>query len=197
MSETGDAPEYSEASVPVSEREEGSTSFIRWFGELALMIAIAFLLATGIRTFVVQPYYVPSGSMLPTIQLFDRVVANKFIYRFEEPTVGDIIVCDDPQGKLPTLIKRVVAVGGQTIDLVEGAVVIDGVVMDEPYTHDLPTEPQVIEFPYTVPEGTVWLMGDNRTNSTDSRSFGPVDLDDVHGQAFYRYWPFDRMGKLE
>ena len=176
---------------------DGGTSFIRWFAELVVMIGVAFLLATGIRTFVVQPYYVPTGSMLPTIQLFDRVIANKFIYRFEDPTVGDIVVCDDPQGRLPTLIKRVVAVGGQTVDLVDGAVVIDGQTLDEPYTHGLPTEPQVLEFPYVVPEDTVWLMGDNRTNSTDSRSFGPVALSDVHGQAFFRYWPFDRVGALD
>lgn len=190
---TDDALEEGRESVS----DGGGTSFIRWFGELVVMIAVAFLLATGIRTFVVQPYYVPTGSMLPTIQLFDRVIANKFIYRFEEPVVGDIVVCDDPQGKLPTLIKRVIAVGGQTVDLVDGAVVIDGQPLDEPYTHGLPSEPQIIEFPFVIPEGTVWLMGDNRTNSTDSRSFGPVELTDVHGQAFFRYWPFDRIGALD
>jgi signal peptidase I len=124
------------------------------------------------------------------------VLANKFIYRFEEPQPGDIVVLDDPTGSVPTLIKRVVAVGGQTVDLQDGTVLIDGVALEEPYTHGLPSEPMIVEMPYTVPEGSVWLMGDYRTNSADSRVFGSVPLTEVHGKAMFRFWPIDRIGKL-
>jgi len=74
---------------------EPPVSFIRWVGELALMVALAFALAAGIRAWIVQPYVIPSGSMIPTIELQDRVIANKFIYRFTEPERGDIVVLDD------------------------------------------------------------------------------------------------------
>lgn len=176
--------------------EEKPVSFGRWLAELLIMVAIAFLLATGIRTFIVQPYVVPTGSMIPTIELQDRVIANKFIYRFDEPAPGEIVVLDDPTGNVQTLIKRVIATEGQTVNLVDGQVVVDGVVLDEPYTHGLPTLPMTLEMPYTIPEDCVWLMGDNRTNSADSRVFGPVSLSEIRGKAIFRYWPIDRIGTL-
>lgn len=176
--------------------EEKPVSFGRWLAELLIMVAIAFLLATAIRTFIVQPYVVPTGSMIPTIELQDRVIANKFIYRFDEPAPGEIVVLDDPTGNVQTLIKRVIATEGQTVNLVDGQVVVDGVVLDEPYTHGLPTLPMTLEMPYTIPEDCVWLMGDNRTNSADSRVFGPVSLSEIRGKAIFRYWPIDRIGTL-
>lgn len=176
---------------------ERPMSFIRWLAELVAMVALAFVLAAAIRTFVVQPYVIPSGSMIPTIELQDRVIANKFIFRFTEPQRGDIVVLDDPTGSVDTLIKRVIAVGGETVDLVGGEVVVDGVVLDEPYTHGLPTEPMIQEMPYTVPEGHVWLMGDNRTNSADSRVFGSVPLSEVKGRVMIRFWPPERIGLIE
>jgi len=176
--------------------EERPMSFVRWLAELVVMVGLAFLLATGIRAFVVQPYVVPSGSMIPTIEIQDRVIANKFIYRFTEPEAGDIVVLDDPTGTVPTLIKRVVATGGQTVDLQDGVVLVNGVALDEPYTHGLPSDPMVQEMPYAVPEGSVWLMGDNRTNSADSRVFGAVPLSEVKGKAIFRFWPLDRLGGL-
>jgi signal peptidase I len=180
----------------VVESGDKPVSFGRWLGELVLMVALAFILASGIRTFVIQPYVIPSGSMIPTIEIQDRVLANKFIYRFREPEVGDIVVLDDPTGTVPTLIKRVVATGGQTVDLKDGSVVVDGVVLDEPYTYGQPSERMSLEMPYTVPVGSVWLMGDNRTNSADSRVFGAVPLTQIRGEAFIRFWPIDRIGTL-
>ena len=186
--------------APESDRRyesEPPVSFVRWVGELVLMIALAFALAAAIRAWVVQPYVIPSGSMIPTIELQDRVIANKFIYRFTEPERGDIVVLDDPTGSVDTLIKRVIAVGGETVDFQDGKVVVDGVLIDEPYTHGLPTEPMVQEIPYTVPEGSVWLMGDYRTNSADSRVFGAVPLTEVRGRAIFRFWPLDRIGVMD
>ncbi len=176
---------------------EEPVSFGRWLAELVVMVVLAFVLAGAIRTWIVQPYVVPTGSMIPTIELQDRVIANKFIYRFAEPARGDIVVLDDPTGSVDTLIKRVIAVGGETVDLVDGNVVVDGVILDEPYTHGLPSEPMVLDMPYTVPEGSVWLMGDYRTNSADSRVFGAVPLDQIRGRAVYRFWPIDRIGKMD
>lgn len=177
--------------------DERPISFARWLGELVFMVVLAFVLAGAIRSWVVQPYVIPSGSMLPTIELQDRVIANKFIYRFSEPERGDIVVLDDPTGSVDTLIKRVIALGGETIDLVDGEVVIDGVVLDEPYTHGLPSEPMTQAMPYTVPVGSVWLMGDYRTSSADSRVFGSVPLSKVRGRAIFRFWPIDRIGELD
>jgi len=97
------------------------------------------------------------------------VLVNKFVYRFREPEPGDIVVFDDPTGETPALIKRVVAVPGQTIDIRDGIVMVDGVVLDEPYVYSKATDPGGVGLPYTVGPGEVWLMGDNRPNSKDSR----------------------------
>ncbi len=175
---------------------ESSPTFLRWLGELVLMVVLAFVLATGIRTFVVQPYVIPTGSMIPTIGIGERVLANKFVYRFQTPQQGDIVVFDDPTGSVPTLIKRVVAVGGQTIDIQDSAVYVDGKKLDEPYAHAKPSEPGEVLLPLKIPEGQVWLMGDNRTNSHDSRWFGPQPVSIIHGKAFLRYWPFNRIAGL-
>lgn len=195
MSRPADDIEPASAADTSSHRDE-PVSFARWLAELVLMVGLAFLLASGIRTFVIQPYVIPTGSMIPTIELQDRVVANKFIYRFKDPKRGDIVVLDDPTGTVPTLIKRVIATGGQTVDLKDGLVYVDGVALDEPYTHGQPSEPMVVQMPYAVPDGYVWLMGDNRTNSADSRVFGAVPLSKIRGEAIFRFWPLDRIGTL-
>jgi signal peptidase I len=194
-----DLPESDHAAVSSGPQhdEDKPISFVRWFAELLLMVALAFALAAAIRTWVVQPYVIPSGSMIPTIELQDRVIANKFIYHFTEPKRGDIVVLDDPTGSVDTLIKRVVGLGGETVDILDGKVLIDGEVLDEPYTHGLPTEPMTLEMPYHIPEGSVWLMGDYRTNSADSRVFGAVPLSEVKGRAIFRFWPIDRIGTME
>jgi len=178
---------------------ERRPSALRQIVEFILTLAVAFLVAQAVRTWVIQPFVVPTGSMLPTIQLSDQVLANKFIYRFTKPQRGDIVVLDDPDGKVTTLIKRVIAVGGQTIDLQNGRVVVNGQALTEPYSHGLPSIPlrgSTITFPYEVPADSVWVMGDNRTDSQDSRWFGAVPLSSVHGRAFFIYWPWSRIGPL-
>ena len=178
---------------------ERRPSALRQIVEFILTLAVAFLVAQAVRTWVIQPFVVPTGSMLPTIQLSDQVLANKFIYRFTDPQRGDIVVLDDPDGKVTTLIKRVIAVGGQTIDLQNGRVVVNGQALTEPYSHGLPSIPlrgSTITFPYKVPADSVWVMGDNRTDSQDSRWFGAVPMSSVHGRAFFIYWPWSRIGPL-
>ena len=174
-------------------------SALRQVVEFLLTLAVAFLVAQGVRAWVIQPYIVPTGSMLPTIQLGDQVLAKKFVYGFQPPRRGDIVVLDDPTHQVDTLIKRVIAVGGQTVDLKDGRVVVNGAALVEPYTHRQPSDPlpgSMITFPVRVPVGSVWVMGDNRTQSEDSRWFGPVKLSTVHGKAFFVYWPLSRFGSL-
>jgi signal peptidase I len=180
-----------------SEHEE--TSFIRWLLETALLVLLAFALAFGIRTFIVEPFIVPTGSMIPTIQINNRVLAEKITYRFiRPPRYGDIVVFPDPKGEHPHLIKRVIATGGQTVDLKNGKVYVDGKELSEPYTHGLPSEQLTpeISFPFTVPTGSIWVMGDNRTNSGDSRVFGAVPVNEVQGHAIWTYWPLSAFGRL-
>lgn len=169
--------------------------------EFIIIIVVAVLLAVFVLNFVARPYEIPSGSMLETIQLKDRVLSEQVSYYLGEPEQGQIVTfreIDDPD---TTLIKRVIAVGGQTVDIKDGAVYVDGKKLDEPYTLGKPTEPLVsnagIEYPFQVPEGHIWCMGDNRTDSADSRVFGPVPVENVTGHAFLRYWPLSRIGLLE
>lgn len=175
-------------------------SMAKWLAETASLILLAFLAAQGIKLFLFQPYVVPTGSMVPTIQLKDRVLADKFTLRFREPKPGDIVVFDNPNKYARTqkiYIKRVIATEGDVVDVRDDRVIVNGAPLSEPYVHGKPTMPGSIELPVTVPEGHVWLMGDNRTNSTDSRWFGPRPVSEVHGRAFYTYWPLANLGRLE
>lgn len=167
-------------------------------GTVALFVAISFLL----RMFVLQPYEIPSGSMEETIQVGDMLFSEKVSYYFTEPSYGDIVTFADPEIPSRTLIKRVIATGGQTVDLQDGSVLVDGKKLVEPYTNGEPSYPltsaygTTISYPYTVPEGYLWVMGDNRTNSQDSRYFGAVDASTVTGKAFFVYWPLNHIGPL-
>lgn len=172
-------------------------SFVRWLAETALLILAAFILAQGIKTFVVQPFVVPTGSMIPTIEINDRVIAEKISYRFRDPKVGEVVVFSDPSGQYPQLIKRVIATAGQTIDIRMDGVYVDGKKLDEPYVHGLQTDPGPVSTPLVVPDGQLWLMGDNRPFSGDSRFIGPQPVSAVKGHAFFTYWPPSRMGVLE
>lgn len=169
---------------------------VAWIIETALLLAAAFALAQVVRTYIVQPYVIPSGSMEPTIAIQDRVLVNKFVYRFRDPAPGEIVVFTDPSGETPALIKRVIAVGGQTVDVRDGTVFVDGERRSEPYTHGKPSDPGNVALPATVPDGDIWVMGDNRVNSKDSRWIGPQPLTEVQGRAFAIYWPVARIGAL-
>jgi signal peptidase I len=93
-------------------------------------------------------------------------------------------------------VKRVIAVEGHTVDLKDGQVLIDGVPASEPYTYGKPSEPQSFPLPVTIPAGYVWVMGDNRTDSGDSRTFGPIPVTSIHGRAVFTYWPPADIGTM-
>jgi signal peptidase I len=125
------------------------------------------------------------------------VLAEKITYRFlRPPRRGDIVVFDDPTEAHPQLIKRVIATGGQTVDIRDGSVYVDDKLISEPYLHGVRTDPGSVPLPAKVPEGYVWLMGDNRPNSGDSRYIGPQPIAAIRGRAIWTYWPLARFGPL-
>lgn len=176
--------------------------FLNTLGSLLFTVVAVIVLVFLLRTFVFQSYDIPSGSMEETIMTGDLVFSEKVTYYFGDPQRGDIVTFLDPEIPSRTLIKRVIATGGQTVDLRDGDVYIDGVRQDEPYTDGKPSYPLAgaggrdISYPYTVPEGELWVMGDNRTNSQDSRYFGSVPVSSVTGKAVFKYWPIESIGPL-
>src|SRR5258706_6454265 len=172
--------------------------------EYAEAFGVALLMALVIRTFVVQAFKIPSGSMLPTLQIGDHILVNKFIYgpRFEvpltqwslgqlpgfrKPRVGDVVVFIYPKERDKDFIKRIVAVTGQTIEVRGTKITIDGKPVEDPHAHY--GKRDHVDFgPYTVPEGHVFAMGDNRDESYDSRFWGPVPVEDIKGLAMVIYW---------
>lgn len=181
--------------LETTERGEAKDpSVLRQVVETVITVAVAILLSQAVRAFLVEGYKTPTGSMIPTIQTQDFTLFSKISYRFQEPVRGDIVTLDDPQGVLPMIMKRVIAIEGQTVDVRDGQVWVDGKPLDEPYTHGKPTRPGTIPMPVRIPEGSAWVMGDNRTNSLDSRYFGPVPLSTIHAKAVLTYWPPARWG---
>lgn len=187
-------------SGPIPETpEHKEPGALRWLVETAILVGLAFLLAQGIKSFIVQPYIVPTGSMIPTIELKDRVLAEKISYRFRDPQQGEIVVFANPDASDPVakiLIKRIIAVGGQTVDIRNGKVYVDGELLDETYVHGKVSDLGTVKMPVQIPQGYVWLMGDNRPNSGDSRFFGYQPVSKVEGRAFFTYWPPSRIGTL-
>jgi signal peptidase I len=161
--------------------------------EFSVILFVAFALAFGfVRPFVIEPFYIPSESMVPTLEVGDRVFVNKFIYRFHEPERDDIIVFksigDSTEGGQEDLIKRVVGLPGDEISVQDGVLFVNGKRQEEPYVN--PRFPDISSFgPMTVPKGEVFLMGDNRADSRDSRFFGPVPFENIEGKAFIIFWP--------
>lgn len=171
--------------------------------DFVVTILIAVAAALCLRLFVIGVYVVPTGSMLDTIKEGDMLVGEKVTLHWQPPQVGDVVTFDSPIDPGTVLIKRVVAVGGQTIDLRDGKLYVDGVEQDEAYTRGKFTESLSsisgsagIQYPYTVPEGSIFCMGDNRTNSLDSRYFGPVSVDAVSSKGLFIYWPLSDASLL-
>ena len=191
--------------------------------EVPLLVLMAILIAFGVKTFVAQAFYIPSASMVPQLEVGDRVVVSKLAYDLHDPRRGDVIVFDAPprapgvqqaskrtgvgrivrdifesigvlQPSTEEYIKRVIALPGETVEGRNGHVFVNGRQVVEPY---LPAGTTTTDFPaLKVPSGALWVMGDNRTNSSDSRVFGPIRRSSVVGRAILRLWPFGRAAFL-
>ena len=167
--------------------------------EYAESLTVVFAVMLLIFTFIARPATVDGESMLPTLRNGERLVISNLFY---EPAPGDIVVlcgaADREEGR--NLIKRIIAVGGQTIDIdfETGEVTVDGEVLDEPYILERTHLDEGTEFPLTVPEGEVFVMGDNRNASRDSRSLsvGTVKEEYIVGRVLFRFFPFDRFGTV-
>jgi signal peptidase I len=165
--------------------------------ELVFTALVAFVLVFGfVRPFVVEAYRIPTESMVPTLEVGDRVLANKFIYRFTDPERQDIVVFDSvDEDDDQTLIKRVVGVAGDEIQVQGGVLYVNGEAQDEPYLNDADLS-RGFYGPTVVPEGHIFVMGDNRGNSADSRVFGPLPLENLRGEAFMRFWPVSNISTI-
>lgn len=165
--------------------------------EWPILIAVSLLAAFLVRTFVLQTFWIPSGSMEETLQIKDRVLVNKLSYRFGDIGRGDVVVFERPPSlnvDEDDLIKRVIGIPGDKLQIKDGKVVVNGEPQNEEYIDPAcngvtqPTD-RLGEKPVTVPDGDIFVMGDNRCQSYDSRFFGPIDEDLVVGRAMAVIWP--------
>lgn len=162
--------------------------------ELPVILLISFALVFGfVRPVVASPFYVGSESMVPTLQVWDRLLINKLAYDFEEPERGDIVLFRDPEGGEEPLIKRVIGLPGDRIAVRGGRLILNGERQKESYVAGktcIRYQPKTCSFgPITVPKGHVFVMGDNRAHSYDSRFFGPVVEENLIGEVLFRFWP--------
>jgi len=170
-----------------------------WKGtaEWVVILAVALLGAFLIRTFLVQAFFIPSESMTPTLKVDDRVLVNKLSYRLHSVHRGDVVVFTHSPGFDPNikdLIKRVIGLPGERVEGRAGHIFINGQFLNEPY---LPPGTPTSDFgPRLIPAHSYWVMGDNRTNSTDSRVFGPITSHQIVGRAFVLVWPLNRIKLL-
>ncbi len=177
--------------------------------EYAEALAVALLLAFFIRSFIVQAFKIPSGSMLPTLQIGDHILVSKFLYglrlpypvettlwEWGQPSRGDVIVFIYPRDRSKDFIKRVIALAGDSVEIRHKGVYINGTKVDDLHAtfksgeQEIPG-PRDNLGPLTVPPHKLFVMGDNRDESHDGRFWGFVDLDDVKGKAFLIYWSWD------
>ncbi|WP_353673174.1 signal peptidase I [Synechocystis sp. LKSZ1] len=172
----------------------------RWksLRENSLLLLIALVMAFLIRTFVAEPRYIPSDSMLPTLERGDRLVVEKLSYHFHGPRVGEVVVFSPPdslqnQGydSHQAFIKRVIATEGETIAVQDGVVYRNREPLSEPYILEAP---HYFLPPLVVPDGQLFVMGDNRNNSNDSHVWGFLPCDHVIGHAVFRFFPLNRWG---
>lgn len=176
-------------------REYTMKNLLKDIIEVVIPAVILFLI---IHTFFLESRFVPSPSMVPTIEVQDRFLSNKTAYWFNKLQRYDIIIFKPPArvGSKDDFVKRVIGLSGETIKVQNGVVYINDKPLDEPYI--TPDRAPVAQFnAYTIPEGQVFVMGDNRNNSMDSRIWGPLPIENIKGKAWWRFWPVNRMGIIK
>lgn len=167
--------------------------------ELVKTLASAAILAVGIRACVAEARYIPSESMLPTLEIDDRLIIEKITYHFREPKRGDVVVFSPTdalkeQNYKEAFIKRVIGVPGDIVEVKNGDVYVNDQLLEEKYILNAPNYKYG---PTQVPEGEYLVLGDNRNNSYDSHYWGFVPSKNVIGRAAVRFWPLNRLGNLD
>ena len=196
----GETPE-----TPTKPKRSTSRTAIEW----VVLIGSALIIALVVKTFLFQAFYIPSDSMVPTLKTHDRVIVNKLSYKLHSVHRGYIVVFKTPKGPdgkpidptIKDLVKRVIGLPGETVSETDGKIFINGKALKESYlpagtisdcsgfaTHCFPTGP--------IPPDRYWVMGDNRTESRDSRYFGAITKSEIVGRVFVRIWPVTRLGLL-
>jgi signal peptidase I len=184
-------------------RRSSDKDKVRSIVEWVAVVVGALVVALVVKTFLFQAFYIPSASMEPTLEKGDRVLVNKLSYDLHDVNRGDVVVFELPSDRvgpdgIKDLIKRVVGLPGEEIESRDGQVYIDGKLLKEPYLAEgVTTDHPPIE-KQTVPDGHVFVMGDNRDNSADSRfpNRGPIPIDTIVGRAFIQVWPPTDIGGL-
>ncbi|WP_414621907.1 signal peptidase I [Calothrix sp. CCY 0018] len=179
---------------------DASSKAWRSLRENLILITIALVLAFLIRTFIAEPRYIPSDSMLPSLETGDRLVVEKVSYKFNSPKFGDIVVFQPPPelqrrgySQDQAFIKRVIGTPGDTLKINDGKVYLNGNLLQENYIKEPPLQP----FPLVeVPQNQYFMMGDNRNDSNDSRYWGFLPKKNMIGKASFRFWPPDRIGSI-
>jgi signal peptidase I len=162
-------------------------------------LGLSAILAIGIRTYVAEARYIPSGSMLPTLEINDRLIVDKVSYRLQTPQRGDIIVFNptkelEAQNFHDAFIKRIIGLPGETIEVKDGKVFVNGKAIRETYILDRPNYNKTFA---PVPQDSYLVLGDNRNNSYDSHYWGFVPRQNIVGKATVRFWPPNRLGGLD
>ena len=205
--EDGDVTDPADAAAPPAPRRAGG---LRWLRDLVVIVLVALLVSWGVRTFLVRSFSIPSASMEQTLLIGDRILVNELVPGVMDLHRGDVVVFEDPGGWLAAgegddLVKRVIGLPGDTVSCCdsEGRLRVNGEPLDEPYLDVPEGDPaSLTPFEVTVPDGALWVMGDNRERSADSRSHvtGPyegfVPLDHVVGRATVVFWPLGRWAVL-
>jgi len=173
-----------------SKLPKGARAFFDWI----VVVAVALLVAFVVRTFVIAHFVVEGESMYSTLDTGDRVFVNKLSYRLHDPNRGDVVVLHQITGASERdLIKRVIGLPGETVEIRNCNVLIDGRILNEPYLDPEVVTPTDCGGDYSlqgpVPENHVFVMGDNRGGSQDSRAIGTINEDDLVGRAFVVFWP--------
>ena len=177
-------------------KSDGSTFLETMLPALAIVVFV--------RVSLVGLYRVPTASMADTIHMGDCVLGERITYRSTNPKSGDIVTFECPDEPGVTLVKRVIATEGQTINIRDGSVFVDGSKQAEPYVHGRETyqptraegDSLTITYPHVIPKGHVWVMGDNRPQSRDSRWFGDVSATSITSRVICIYWPIERFGMV-
>lgn len=192
---TGAEPAQGQPVPPMADEALAAPQKRRWIRlllrEVLFPLAIAFAVAMTVQATVAKPFEISTGSMNPTIMPFDRVLANRLVYRFRDVGRGDIVVFRPPAELNSTVpfVKRVVGLPGDTLEIKSGQVFVN----DEPFFVEGAAVPRYSYGPVTVPADSVFVLGDNRNNSVDSHVWGFLQERSILGEVFMTYWPLGRL----